>query len=182
MTSIWYCLGLLFGHGRTWGLAPTCFNQQNWNHAEAIVVVRLKQQKWGLLLLVWCGYTWWTVGIKWWGPDMWDNDGQQSIGIFQETGFLYIYICFPIPTKVAIYSQLQNILGMSLSMWLRHRIFPPDLCCSFPMMCFWFNCPQYCCWLNPGFVSRLVIILLIPRGWNHLFWCKHPGFCRASCP
>ena len=88
---VWVCY---LGMGER--LAPTCFDQQNWNHAEAIVVVRLKQQNWGLLLLVWCGYTWWTVGIKWWGPDMGDNDGQQSIGILgyfkKQALYIYIYI------------------------------------------------------------------------------------------
>ena len=30
MTSVWYCLGVFSGCGRTWGLAPTCSNYEFW--------------------------------------------------------------------------------------------------------------------------------------------------------
>ena len=60
---------------------------------QLLLFVRLKQQNWGLLLLVWC-YLLLLMNNrnKMVGPDMGDNDGQQSIGIFQEIGFIYIYI------------------------------------------------------------------------------------------
>ena len=130
MTSIWYCLGLLFGHGRTWGLAPTCFNQQNWNHAEAIVVVRLKQQNWGLLLLVWC-YLLLLMNSrnKMVGPDMGDNDGQQSIGIFQEIGFIYIYIyiffAFQYPRKWQYDPSHRTFLGWAFPCGSATEFFHP---------------------------------------------------------
>ena len=43
VTSIWYCLGVLFGCGRTWGLEGTCYI---YTHTSAVVRWENHRTKW----------------------------------------------------------------------------------------------------------------------------------------